>query len=68
MSGMGVGIKLVMFALQGGEAEIVSTLSSAALVLILAVLCVISVRRPVFGVRVGASIIFFGTVLILIAG
>ena len=66
--GMGVGMTLVMFALQGGEAGIVSTLSSAAPIFILPVLWVISARRPVFGAWVGASIVFFGTALILIQG
>ena len=64
--GMGVGMTLVMFALQGGEAGIVSTLSSAAPVFILPGLWVISARRPVFGAWVGASIVFFGTALVFI--
>ena len=66
--GMGVGMTLVMFALQGGEAGIVSTLSSAAPVFILPVLWIISACRPVFGAWVGASIVFFGTALIFIRG
>ena len=47
--GMSVGMTLVMFALQGGEAEIISTLTSAAPVFFLPILCMISARRPVFG-------------------
>jgi drug/metabolite transporter (DMT)-like permease len=66
--GMGVGMTLVMFALQGGEAGIVSTLSSAAPVLILPILWVTSRHRPALGAWVGASIVFFGTALILIRG
>jgi len=66
--GMGVGMTLVMFALQGGEAGIVSTLSSAAPVLILPILWATSRRRPAFGAWIGASIVFFGTALILIRG
>ena len=66
--GMGVGLTLVMFALQGGEAGIISTLCSAAPVFILPFLWVISARRPVFGVWVGASIVFSRTALIIIKG
>ena len=66
--GMGVGMTLVMFALKGGEAGIVSTLSSAAPVLILPILWVTSHHRPALGAWVGASIVFFGTALILLRG
>jgi len=66
--GMGVGMTLVMFALKGGEAGIVSTLSSAAPVLILPILWATSHHRPALGAWVGASIVFFGTALILLRG
>ena len=65
---VGGGMTLVMLALQGREAGIVSTLSSAAPVFISPVLWVIPAYLPVFGAWVGASIVFFGTVLILIKG
>ena len=66
--GMGVGMTLVMFALTGGEAGIVSTLSSAAPVVMLPVLWVTSQERPALGAWIGALIVFFGTALILNLG
>ena len=68
MIGVNFAMILVMFALKSGEAGIVSTLSSAALVLILPVLWVISARRSVFGAWVGASIVFFGIALTFTEG
>jgi drug/metabolite transporter (DMT)-like permease len=64
--GMGIGMTLVMFALRGGEAGIVSTLSSAAPVLMLPIIWATSGRRPALGAWIGATIVFFGTALILI--
>lgn len=66
--GMGVGMTLVMFALTGGEAGIVSTLSSAAPVVMLPVLWMTSQERPALGAWIGALIVFFGTALILNLG
>ncbi len=64
--GMGIGMTLVMFALRGGEAGIVSTLSSAAPVVMLPLIWAISGQRPALGAWIGATIVFFGTALILI--
>ena len=66
--GMGVGMTLVMYALTGGEAGIVSTLSSAAPVVMLPILWVTSQERPALGAWIGALIVFFGTALILNLG
>jgi len=66
--GMGIGMTLVMFALRGGEAGIVSTLSSAAPVVMLPLIWAISGQRPALGAWIGATIVFFGTALILIPG
>ncbi len=63
--GMGIGMTLVMFALRGGEAGIVSTLSSAAPAVMLPLIWAISGRRPALGAWIGATIVFFGTALIL---
>jgi len=66
--GMGVGMTLVMFALTDGEAGIVSTLSSAAPVVMLPVLRVTSQERPALGAWIGALFVFSGTALILNLG
>lgn len=63
--GMGVGMTLVMFALTGGEAGIVSTLSSAAPIMMLPFLWLTSQERPALGAWIGALIVFLGTWLIL---
>lgn len=63
--GMGLGMTLVMFALIGGQAGVVSTLSSAAPVVMLPLLWLTSRQFPAIGAWAGALIVFFGTALIL---
>jgi drug/metabolite transporter (DMT)-like permease len=63
--GMGVGMTLVMFALSGGEAGVVATLSSAAPVVMLPMIWLTSQRAPAFGAWVGAAVVLVGTALVL---
>jgi len=63
--GMGVGMTLVMFALSGGEAGVVATLSSAAPVVMLPLLWVTARRAPAIGAWLGAIAVVLGTGLIV---
>lgn len=63
--GMGVGMTLVMFALSGGEAGVVATLSSAAPVVMLPMIWLTSRHAPALGAWVGAVIVLIGTALVL---
>mgnify|MGYP006302557593 FL=1 len=63
--GMGLGMTLVMFALVGGQAGVVSTLSSAAPVVMLPLLWITSGQRPLMSAWLGALIVFVGTGLIM---
>lgn len=63
--GMGVGMTLVMFALSGGEAGVVATLSSAAPVVMLPMIWITSKRAPAFGAWMGAVVVLVGTALVL---
>ena len=63
--GMGIGMTLVMFALSGGEAGIVATLSSAAPVVMLPMIWLTSRRAPALGAWLGAVLVVLGTFLVL---
>lgn len=61
---MGVGMTCVMFALIGGKAGLVATLSSAAPIVLLPMIWLTSRQAPALGAWVGASIVVLGTALI----
>ena len=61
---MGVGMTLLLFALEGGKVGIVSTLSATTPVLILPLLWFASGQRPTAGAWVGATLTVIGSALI----
>jgi drug/metabolite transporter (DMT)-like permease len=63
--GMGLGMTFVMFALVGGQAGVISTLSSAAPVVMLPLLWITSGQRPAINAWLGALIVFVGTGVIM---
>jgi drug/metabolite transporter (DMT)-like permease len=62
---MGVGMTLVLLALQKGEVGMVAILSSVSPILVLPVLWLQFKRAPALGAWVGASLTVLGTALIL---
>ncbi len=64
--GMGFGMTLVLYGLSGGQAGIISTLSSAAPIFMIPVLWIASRQLPVFGSWTGALIVFLGTAMIMV--
>jgi drug/metabolite transporter (DMT)-like permease len=62
---MGVGMTLVLLALQKGEVGMVAILSSVSPILVLPVLWLQYKRAPAVGAWVGASLTVLGTALIL---
>ena len=62
---MGLGMTLVLLALQKGEVGMVAILSSVSPILVLPVLWLQFRRAPALGAWVGASLTVLGTVLIL---
>ena len=63
---MGLGMTLVVFALSGAEAGIVSTLSATTPVLILPILWLAGGARPTLGAWIGAAMTVGGTALLFL--
>lgn len=64
MLGMGLGMTLLLFALEGGKVGIVSTLSATSPALMLPLLWMTTGERPVLGAWVGAALVVAGTAMI----
>ena len=64
--GMGFGMTLVMYGLSGGQAGIISTLSSAAPIFMIPALWIVSRQLPAIGAWTGALIVFLGTAMIMV--
>ncbi|MEX3008732.1 DMT family transporter [Hoeflea sp. TYP-13] len=64
MLGMGLGMTLLLFALEGGEVGIISTLSATSPALMLPLLWATTGERPAFGAWIGAALVVGGTALI----
>lgn len=63
---MGLGMTLILWALQGGSAALVAVLSSVSPVLLLPLLWLVVGRRPAPGAWVGAALTVAGGALILL--
>lgn len=63
--GIGIGATLLMFALSGGNAGVVATLSATSPVLILPMLWLWTGKRPGLGAWIGAGIAVAGVALIV---
>lgn len=61
---MGLGMTLLLFALEGGEVGIVSTLSATSPALILPLLWIATGERPALGAWIGAALVVAGSALI----
>ena len=61
---MGIGMTLLLFALEGGEVGIVSTLSATSPVLILPLLWAVTGNRPSGGAWAGAALTVIGSMMI----
>lgn len=59
--GMGVGMTLLLYGLQGGEAGIISTLSSASPVLVLPILWFLTKKSPTVSAWIGALLVLAGS-------
>lgn len=66
MIGMGLGMSLILLALQHGDVGMVGILSSVSPVLVLPLLWWRLGRAPARGAWLGASLTVFGTVLVLV--
>lgn len=64
MLGMGLGMTLLLFALEGGKVGIVSTLSATSPALMLPLLWMTTGERPALGAWVGAALVVAGTAMI----
>lgn len=64
--GMGVGMTLLLFALEGGEVGVVSTLAGAAPALILPLIWIRTGERPAAAAWLGAGLVVLGGALIFI--
>jgi drug/metabolite transporter (DMT)-like permease len=62
--GMGVGMTLILYALQGGSVGIVSTLSSTVPALLLPILWIKTGERPAAMAWLGALLVVIGSSLI----
>jgi uncharacterized membrane protein len=63
---MGLGMTLLLFALSGGKAGIVATLSATSPVMILPILWITTGQRPATGAWVGALLTVAGMALIFL--
>jgi drug/metabolite transporter (DMT)-like permease len=61
---MGVGMTLLLFALSGGQAGVISTLSATSPVMILPMLWLLTGERPATGAWAGAGLVVAGMALI----
>ena len=57
---------MVIYRLSGGQAEIISTFSSAAPIFMIPVLWIASRQLPLIGDWTGALIVFLGTAMIMV--
>jgi uncharacterized membrane protein len=63
--GMALGMTLLLYALEAGNAAVVVTLSSTAPVVLLPILWLRTQERPALGAWVGAALVVIGTAAIL---
>ena len=65
-TGMALGMSLLLFALQRGDAGIVATLSSTSPIMILFLIWFLTKKVPIFGAWIGSIIAIIGAGLIFI--
>lgn len=66
VNGMGIGMTLFLFALEGGEVGIISTLSATSPAILLPLLWIKTKEVPAFGAWVGAGLVVAGSGLLFI--
>jgi drug/metabolite transporter (DMT)-like permease len=64
--GLGVGMTLLLFALEGGKVGIVATLSATSPAIILPMIWVRTGERPTAGAWAGAGLVVVGMALIFL--
>lgn len=64
--GMGIGMTLFLFALEGGEVGIIATLSATSPAILLPILWVLTKEVPALGAWVGAGLVVGGSALLFV--
>lgn len=66
LNGMGVGMTLFLFALEGGEVGIISTLAATSPAILLPILWIKTKEVPALGAWIGAGLVVTGSALLFV--
>lgn len=66
INGMGIGMTLFLFALEGGEVGVISTLSATSPAILLPLLWIKTKEVPALGAWVGAGLVIVGSALLFV--